>query len=88
DEIVEMTLAIKAKILRVLQEKQVERLGRNRQIKLKFRLIACTNKNLEHEEAAGHIPQDHNYHLALNPINMPQLRERQNHIINMAESFI
>ena len=44
DEIGDMPLALQAKILRVLQEQQVERLGSNRQIKLNFRLIACTNK--------------------------------------------
>lgn len=58
DEIGDMPLALQAKILRVLQEQQVERLGSNRQIKLNFRLIACTNKNLEQDVAAGRFRED------------------------------
>ncbi|WNK03029.1 sigma-54 dependent transcriptional regulator [Escherichia coli] len=88
DEIGEMPLALQAKILRVLQEQQVERLGSNRQIKLNFRLIACTNKNLEQEVAAGRFREDLYYRLAVIPITMPPLRERLNDIIPLAESFI
>ncbi len=83
-----MPLALQAKILRVLQEQQVERLGSNRQIKLNFRLIACTNKNLEQEVAAGRFREDLYYRLAVIPITMPPLRERLNDIIPLAESFI
>ena len=88
DEIGDMPLALQAKILRVLQEQQVERLGNNRQIKLNFRLIACTNKNLEQEVAAGRFREDLYYRLAVIPITMPPLRERLNDIIPLAESFI
>lgn len=88
DEIGDMPLALQAKILRVLQEQQVERLGSNRQIKLNFRLIACTNKNLEQEVAAGRFREDLYYRLAVIPITMPPLRERLNDIIPLAESFI
>ena len=88
DEIGDMPLALQAKILRVLQEQQVERLGSNRQIKLNFRLIACTNKNLEQEVAEGRFREDLYYRLAVIPITMPPLRERLNDIIPLAESFI
>ncbi|PJW22658.1 sigma 54-interacting transcriptional regulator, partial [Escherichia coli] len=88
DEIGDMPLALQAKILRVLQEQQVERLGSNRQIKLNFRLIACTNKNLEQEVAAGRFREDLYYRLAVIPITMPPLRERLNDIIPLAESFL
>lgn len=88
DEIGDMPLALQAKILRVLQEQQVERLGSNRQIKLNFRLIACTNKNLEHEVAAGRFREDLYYRLSVIPVTIPPLRERTEDIIPLAESFI
>ncbi|EGT0676879.1 UNVERIFIED_ORG: regulatory Fis family protein [Citrobacter freundii] len=88
DEIGDMPLALQAKILRVLQEQQVERLGSNRLIKLNFRLIACTNKNLEEEVAAGRFREDLYYRLSVIPLTMPPLRERMEDIIPLAESFI
>jgi two-component system, response regulator FlrC len=88
DEIGDMPLVLQAKILRVLQEQQVERLGSNRQIKLNFRLIACTNKNLEQEVAAGRFREDLYYRLSVVPVNIPPLRERSQDIIPLAESFI
>lgn len=72
DEIGDMPLALQAKILRVLQEQQVERLGSNRLIKLNFRLIACTNKNLEEEVAAGRFREDLYYRLSVIPLTMPR----------------
>ncbi|MEG1419377.1 MAG: sigma-54 dependent transcriptional regulator [Citrobacter sp.] len=88
DEIGDMPLALQAKILRVLQEQQVERLGSNRLIKLNFRLIACTNKNLEEEVAAGRFREDLYYRMSVIPVTMPPLRERMEDIIPLAESFI
>lgn len=88
DEIGDMPLALQAKILRALQEQQVERLGSNRQITLNFRLIACTNKNLEDEVAAGRFREDLYYRLSVVPVNIPPLRERKQDIIPLAESFI
>lgn len=88
DEIGEMPLALQAKILRVLQEQQVEHLGSNRQINLNFRLIACTNKNLQEEVAAGRFREDLYYRLSVIPVTMPPLRNRREDIIQLAESFI
>lgn len=88
DEIGDMPLSLQAKILRVLQEHQVERLGSNRLIKLNFRLIACTNKNLEEEVAAGRFREDLYYRMSVIPVTIPPLRERKEDIIPLAESFI
>ncbi|GKX55763.1 sigma-54-dependent Fis family transcriptional regulator [Leminorella grimontii] len=88
DEIGDMPLALQAKILRVLQEHQVERLGSNRSIRLNFRLIACTNKNLEAEVAAGRFREDLYYRLSVVPISIPPLRERVGDILPLAERFI
>ena len=88
DEIGDMSLALQAKLLRVLQEHQVERLGSNRAIQLNFRLIACTNKNLENEVVAGRFREDLFYRISVVPINMPPLRERVGDILPLAESFI
>lgn len=88
DEIGEMPLALQAKILRALQEHQVERLGSNRSINLNFRLIACTNKNLEAEVAAGRFREDLYYRMSVIPMTVPPLRERREDIIPLAELFI
>lgn len=88
DEIGDMTLALQAKLLRVLQERQVERLGSHRAIKLNFRLIASTNKNLEAEVAAGRFREDLFYRVSVVPITVPALRERPEDILPLAESFI
>lgn len=88
DEIGDMPLALQAKLLRVLQEHSVERLGSNRAIKLNFRLIACTNKNLESEVAAGHFREDLFYRISVVPITMPPLRERVGDILPLANAFI
>lgn len=88
DEIGDMPLALQAKILRALQEHQVERLGSNRAINLNFRLIACTNKNLEEEVAAGRFREDLYYRMSVIPVTVPPLRERREDIIPLAESFI
>lgn len=88
DEIGDMTLALQAKLLRVLQERQVERLGSHRAIKLNFRLIACTNKNLESEVAAGRFREDLFYRISVVPITVPPLRERPEDILPLADSFL
>lgn len=88
DEIGDMPLALQAKILRVLQEQEVERLGSNKRIPLDIRLMASTNKNLDIEIAEGRFRQDLLYRLSVVPIHIPPLRERYEDIIPLAKNFI
>jgi two-component system nitrogen regulation response regulator NtrX len=76
DEIGDMSAKTQAKVLRVLQEGEVERLGSARTIKVDVRVIAATNKNLEDEIEKGHFREDLYFRLAVIPIHVPPLRER------------
>jgi two-component system nitrogen regulation response regulator NtrX len=76
DEIGDMSAKTQAKVLRVLQEGEVERLGSARMIKVDVRVIAATNKNLEEEIEKGHFRDDLYFRLAVIPIYVPPLRER------------
>ncbi|MGX9932378.1 sigma 54-interacting transcriptional regulator [Virgibacillus salarius] len=80
DEIGDMSLRMQAKILRVLQEKKVERVGGNQPIPLNFRLITATNKNLTQMVHDGKFREDLYYRLYVIPIDIPPLRERKNDI--------
>lgn len=88
DEIGDMPLNLQAKLLRVLQEQEVERLGSHKKIPLDIRIIASTNKDLLTEIAEGRFRQDLFYRLAVVPIHVPALRERPEDIIPLAISFI
>lgn len=88
DEIGDMPLSLQAKLLRVLQEQEVERLGSHKRIPLDIRLIASTNKDLQVEIAEGRFRQDLFYRIAVVPINITPLRERKQDIIPLALSFI
>lgn len=88
DEIGDMPLNLQAKLLRVLQEQEVERLGSHKKISLDIRIIAATNKDLLTEIAEGRFRQDLFYRLAVVPIHVSPLRERQEDIIPLALSFI
>lgn len=88
DEIGDMPLALQAKLLRALQEHKVERLGSNKTINLNFRLIACTNKDLEREVAEGRFREDLFYRISVVPLHLPALRDRRNDILLLAESFL
>ena len=88
DEIGDMPLTLQAKLLRVLQERQVERLGSHRAIKLNFRLITSTNKHLESEVAAGRFREDLFYRISVMPITVPPLRDRPEDILPLAEAFL
>jgi two-component system nitrogen regulation response regulator NtrX len=75
DEVGDMSAKTQAKVLRVLQEGEVERLGSARTIKVDVRVIAATNKNLEEEIEKGHFREDLYFRLAVIPIHVPPLRE-------------
>jgi two-component system nitrogen regulation response regulator NtrX len=76
DEVGDMSAKTQAKVLRVLQEGEVERLGSARTIKVDVRVIAATNKNLEEEIEKGAFREDLYFRLAVIPIHVPPLRER------------
>ncbi|NPA39792.1 MAG: sigma-54-dependent Fis family transcriptional regulator [Thermodesulfobacteria bacterium] len=88
DEIGDMSLKLQAKLLRVLQERQVERLGGNTPIKIDTRIIAATNKNLEEEVKNGNFREDLYFRLNVIPLHLPPLRERKEDIPLLATFFL
>ena len=87
DEIGDMSLKTQAKVLRVLQEQELERLGSNRIIKVDVRVIAATNKNLEEEIIRGTFREDLFYRLNVIPIHVPPLRERKDDLAALVRHF-
>jgi two-component system nitrogen regulation response regulator NtrX len=87
DEVGDMSLKTQAKVLRVLQEQELERLGSNRIIKVDVRVIAATNKNLEEEIIKGTFREDLFYRLNVIPIHVPPLRERKEDIAALIRHF-
>lgn len=88
DEIGEMPLDLQVKLLRVLQEKYIERIGAKDVSKVDVRIIAATNRNLEKEVAEGRFRLDLYYRLNVFPIILPALRERTEDISSLAHHFI
>jgi two-component system response regulator AtoC len=88
DEIGEMDLNLQAKLLRVLQEKEVTRVGSNKSIRFNARVIVATNRNLADEVKSGRFREDLYYRLLGLPIDLPPLRERGNDIILLARYFV
>jgi len=88
DEIGEMDLSLQTKLLRVLQEKEVNRVGSNKLIKVNCRIIASTNKNLLEEVKNNRFREDLYYRLLGLQIHLPPLRERTNDIPLLAKYFI
>lgn len=88
DEISEIDIGLQAKLLRVLQEKEVERLGGSKTIPLDIRIIATTNRNLKEEVAAGRFREDLFYRLNVFPLHVPPLRERRDDIMPLTLKFI
>lgn len=87
DEIGELPFDLQVKLLRVLQEKEIERIGGKQSIKLNVRIIAATNRNLEKEVAEGRFRIDLYYRLNVFPILLPPLRERKEDIPVLAKHF-
>src|SRR3954464_4087657 len=88
DEIGEMDLMMQTKLLRVLQEKEVTRIGNNKSIKLDVRVIAATNRNLAQEVKEGNFREDLFYRLQGFLIHLPPLYERGDDIILLTKSFL
>ncbi len=87
DEIGDISPSVQVKLLRVLQEKQFERVGGSKLISVDIRIISATNKDLKMEVAAGHFREDLYYRLNVFPVSLPLLTERTDAIIPLAEYF-
>lgn len=88
DEIGEMDLGLQAKLLRVLQEKEVERLGSHKKIKLNVRILAATNQKLRERMEQGLFREDLYYRLSVFPIVIPPLRNRPGDILPLARELM
>ncbi|MFW5499706.1 MULTISPECIES: sigma-54 interaction domain-containing protein [unclassified Maridesulfovibrio] len=88
DEIGEMDLSLQVKILRVLQEKEIERVGGTSIKKVDVRIVAATNRDLEVEVAAGRFREDLFYRLNVIPMHLPPLRERGGDVLLLAQHFL
>ncbi|MGE0386490.1 MAG: sigma-54-dependent transcriptional regulator [Gammaproteobacteria bacterium] len=88
DEVSEMSMPLQAKLLRVLQEREVERLGGTRVTKLDVRVIATSNRDLRREVAEGRFREDLYYRLNVFPIQVPALRERPQDIVPLAQFLL
>jgi len=88
DEVGEMDMNMQAKLLRVLQEREVTRIGSNKNQKVDVRLIVATHKNLADEVRAGNFREDLFYRLLGLPIELPPLRDRGNDTLILARNFI
>ncbi|MCK5427644.1 MAG: sigma-54-dependent Fis family transcriptional regulator, partial [Thermodesulfovibrionia bacterium] len=88
DEIGEMDMSLQSKLLRTLQEGEIERVGGTKPLKVDVRIIAATNQNLEAEAANQSFREDLYYRLSVFPITIPPLKERKEDIPNLVEYFV
>ena len=88
DEIGELPLELQPKLLRVIQEKEIERIGGSKPIKLNVKILAATNRDLEIEVERGNFRSDLYYRLNVFPIHVPPLRERREDILLLANFFL
>src|SRR3712207_3851164 len=88
DEIGDMSLAAQAKVLRVLQDGVVTRIGGSKPVQVDVRVLAATNKKLEEEIAAGRFREDLFYRLNVVPLHTPPLRERKEDIPHLVAHFV
>ena len=88
DEIGDLSLPLQAKLLRVLQDKKIKRIGENQMRAIDVRVVSATHKNLRQEVADGRFREDLFFRLNVIPINLPPLRERREDIVPLAEFFL
>lgn len=88
DEITEIDLTLQAKLLRVLQERSIERVGDCETVSVDVRVMATTNRDLAAEITAGRFREDLYFRLAVVPIVLPPLRERQGDVLELADHFL
>jgi two-component system NtrC family response regulator len=88
DEVAEMSLPLQVKVLRFLQEREIERIGGRQRIRINTRVIAATNKDLKAEVAAGRLREDLYFRLSVVTIVLPPLRERGEDISMLAHEFL
>jgi len=88
DEVSEMAYRLQAKLLRVIQEKEVDRVGGTKPVSVDVRIIATTNKDLSEEVKKGNFREDLFYRINVFPVRIPPLRERKEDIIPLAEFFV
>lgn len=88
DEVGDMSLAMQAKLLRALQQKEIERIGGSKGIPVDIRVIAATNKDLESMIKSGSFREDLYYRLSVVPIFLPPLRERKDDLVLLANCFL
>jgi two-component system response regulator AtoC len=88
DELGDLPGPLQAKLLRVLQESRIERVGGSKTIRIDVRIISCTSKDLQKEVEAGHFRQDLLYRLQVIPLKMPPLREHREDIAGLCQVFL
>jgi transcriptional regulator with PAS, ATPase and Fis domain len=88
DEISEMNPIVQAKVLRLIEERELERLGGTETVKVDVRIICASNKNLEEYVKKGQFREDLYYRINVFPINIPPLRERPEDVLQLARSFV
>lgn len=88
DEVTEMDIGLQAKLLRVIQEREIERVGGSRTLPVDVRIIATTNRDLRAAVADGHLREDLYYRLNVVPVKLPALRERTQDIAPLARALL